>query len=509
MQGTLLDAALMVFNPTTLLFIILATCLGIVFGIIPGLTATLAVILLIPVTYGMDPVTGISVLIALYIGGISGGVVSAVLLGMPGTPSSIATSWDGYPLTRKGFGTKTLKAGIISNLAGTLISWLFLIFLSSEIAGIALKFRSIEYVSVLIFGFVTVIALSGDSWRKGLIGSLIGLVLCTIGTDPITGVVRNTFGFSNLLGSGIDPTPAMIGVFVVAEVIITLTPGARDEAVPNLDIHDRSIRRFTGTEIRGSAWNMIRSSLIGAGIGILPGLGGNIACVVAYERQKKSAKDPETYGKGNIQGVVASEAANNATIGGAMIPMLALGIPGDIVTAALIGGLMLHGLQPGPLLFIDNPAFVNGIFISFLVATVVMFLVMYFASGTILPKLLLVPKQYLMPIVLIACTVGCYNLNYNLYDVWMVLFFGIMGVVFNRFGIPATPVIIPLILGKMFESHLRIAIQDTRGSILPFFTQPISLLFILMTIGSTYFAWRKNRQIRKSYKEAIEKKNNA
>ena len=503
MQGSLLDAAMMVFNPATLIQIFLAVCLGIVFGIIPGLTATLAVILLIPITYGMDPVTGISILIALYIGGISGGVVSAVLLGMPGTPSSIATSWDGFPLAQQGYGTKTLKAGIISNMVGTLVSWLFLIFLASEIANIALKFKSVEYVSVLIFGFVTVIALSGDSWLKGLIGCILGLVLCTIGTDPITGVVRNTFGFNQLLGAGLDPTPAMIGMFVVAEVIITLTPGKRDGNIPQLDIHDRSIRTFTLTEVKGSLWNMIRSALIGVGIGILPGLGGNIACVVAYERQKKSAKDPETYGKGNIQGVIASETANNATIGGAMIPMLALGIPGDIVTAALIGGLMLHGLQPGPLLFVDNPAFVNGIYISFGVSTLIMFAVMYIASGTILPKLLLVPKQYLMPIVLIACTVGCYNLNYNLSDMWITLFFGILGVVFTRFGIPTTPVIISMILGRMFESHLRTAIQDTRGSILPFFTQPISLLFILMTVGSSYFAWRKNREVRRRYAEAM------
>ncbi len=502
MTGGLFEAAAAVFNPATFIQIFLAVCLGIVFGIIPGLTATLAVILLIPLTYGMSPTTGISILIGLYIGGISGGLVSAILLGMPGTPSSIATAWDGFPLAKKGFGGKALKAGIISNLVGTTVSWLFLITLAPEIAAIALKFGSVEYVSVLIFGFVTVIALSGDSWVKGVVGCILGLAICTIGTDPTTGVVRNTFGFDRLLGSGIDATPAMIGMFVVAEVIINLTPGHAD-AMNKDRLYEKYTQRFTLAEVGKSWWNMLRSSLIGVGIGILPGLGGNVACVVAYERCKKAAKDPETFGKGNIQGVVASETANNATIGGAMIPMLTLGIPGDIVTAALIGGLMLHGLQPGPLLFLEHPIFVHSIYISFALATVMMFVVMYVASDTILPKLLLVPKEYLMPIVLIACTVGCYNLNYNLSDMWITLAFGILGVVFARFGIPTTPVIISMILGRLFETNLRGALIDTRGSIVPFFTHPISLAFLLMTVGSAYFAWRKTRQINRQFDEGV------
>ncbi len=500
MSGTLLEAVYSVFNPMTFLQIAGAVALGIVFGIIPGLTAALAVILLIPLTYGLDPVTGISILIGLYIGGISGGLVSAILLGMPGTPASIATSFDGYPMAMQGYAGKALKAGIFSNLFGTMVSWIFLLTLAPEIASIALKFGSVEYVSVIIFGFVTVIALSGDSWMKGLIACLVGLAFCTMGTDPTTGVMRNTFGFNRLLGSGIDPIPAMIGMFVVTEVINNLTPG-RAEVADKSKINERAAQRFTLTEIKSSSWNFIRSSLIGVGIGILPGLGGNVASVVAYERAKKASPNPDSFGKGNINGVIASETANNAVIGGAMIPMLALGIPGDIVTAALIGGLMLHGLQPGPLLFIENPAFVNGIYISFAVAAVLMALFMYVASDRILPKLLLVPKEYLMPIVLIGCTVGCYNLNYNLSDMWITLIFGILGVIFSRFGIPATPVIISMILGRLLESHLRGALIDTRGSIIPFFTQPISLAFLLLAAGSGYFAWRKKRQVEREYAE--------
>ncbi len=497
MTQSMFDAAAVIFMPSTLALLFAAVALGILFGIIPGLTATLAVILLIPITYGMDATVGIAVLIALYIGGISGGLVSAILLGMPGTPSSIATVFDGYPMTKKGLASRALKTGIFSNLVGTVVSWLFLVTLAPEIAQIALSFKSIEYVSVIIFGLTTVISLSGDSYLKGLISCIFGLLITTIGTDPTTGVERNTLGMSSLLLSGIDATPAMIGMFVVAEVFNSLRPSkmdglkASDIAVQNQKLDLR--------EMRSSAWNFIRSSLIGVGIGILPGLGGNLASIVSYERAKKASKESATYGTGNPQGLIASEAANNATIGGAMIPMLALGIPGDIVTAALIGGLMLHGLQPGPMLFLEHPVFINGIYLSFLVSAIFMFIIMYAASDRLLPKLLLVPKRYLMPIVLIACTVGCYNLGYNLSDIWSTLIFGLLGLLFSRFGFPVTPVIISMILGKILEVQLRTALIDTNGSVIPFFTQPISCVFLLLAIGSTFFALRKKMQLKNQF----------
>ncbi len=495
MTSPMFAAATIIFTPWNLLLLAAAVSLGILFGIIPGLTATLAVILLIPITYGMEPTVGIAVLIALYIGGISGGLVSAVLLGMPGTPSSIATSFDGYPMTKKGLASRALKSGIISNLIGTMFSWIFLVTIAPEIANVALKFKAIEYVAVLLFGLTTVISLSGDSYLKGVISCVLGLVLCTIGTDPTTGVERNTFGLTGLLLSGIDPTPAMIGMFVVAEVFNSLKANAEPQLkASDLEVKDQKIYF---QDMKANTWNFIRSSLIGVGIGILPGLGGNLSSIVAYERAKKASKEPETFGKGNPQGVIASETANNATIGGAMIPMLALGIPGDIVTAALIGGLMLHGLQPGPMLFVEHPVFIRGIYISFAVSAVMMFLIMYFASNRILPKLLLVPKRFLMPIVLIACTVGCYNLSYNLSDIWTTLFFGLLGLLFAKFGIPATPLIISMILGKILEVQLRTALIDTGGSLVPFFTQPISLTFIILAAASTYYSLHKKVQLRK------------
>ncbi|MCC8180536.1 MAG: tripartite tricarboxylate transporter permease [Planctomycetes bacterium] len=488
------DAASVVLAPSTLALLFAAVGLGIVFGIIPGLTATLAVILLIPLTYGMEPTVGIAVLVALYIGGISGGLVSAILLGMPGTPSSIATTFDGYPMTRKGLAGKALKTGIFANLFGTMLSWLFLVTVAPEIAAIALKFRSVEYVAVIVFGLTTVISLSGDSYLKGLIACVFGLLLTTIGTDPSTGVERNTLGMTSVLLSGIDPTPAMIGMFVVAEVFNSLRPSQLDSLdATALEVKDQ---RLDFLEMWRNKWNFIRSSIIGVVIGIMPGLGGNLSSIVSYERAKKADKDPDSFGTGTVKGLIASETANNATIGGAMIPMLALGIPGDIVTAALIGGLMLHGLQPGPMLFVEHPIFVNGIYLSFAVSAIFMFGIMWVASDKLLPKLLLVPKRYLMPIVLIACTAGCYNISYNVNDLWTAVIFGLLGLLFSRFGIPVTPVIIAMILGRILEVQLRTALIDTSGSIVPFFTQPISCVFVLLAIGSVYYSLRKKVQLK-------------
>lgn len=489
MSGPLYEAASVIANPILLLQMLAGVVLGIMFGIIPGLTATLAVILLIPLTYGMDAISGVAILIGVYIGGISGGLVSAILLGMPGTPSSIATTFDGFPMARQGRGAKALSMGIFANLFGTMVSWVFLITLAPQLAKLALAFGPFEYVAVIVFGFTTVISLSGDSIPKGIVSCLFGLAVVTVGSDPVIGMTRNTFGFE-MLESGINSVPAMIGLFVVAEVFRNVTSEGSKIVEDDLKVADKG--GLSWTEIKLSAWNFIRSSLIGVGIGMLPGIGGSLANIVAYDSAKKGgSKHPQAYGMGNVDGVVAPECANNATIGSAMIPMLALGIPGDVVTAALIGGLMLHGLQPGPLLFVENPEFVYGIYISFAIGAFMMFGVMYLASNTLLPKLLLVPKKYLLPIVLIACTIGCYNLNFSFVDMWVALFFGVIGFVLSLLKFPITPVIVSMVLGSMMETNLRLALISSEGALTPFFTRPISILFLVLAVVSVAVALRK------------------
>lgn len=493
-----LTAALANFTDiSTLLLLAGGVLLGLLFGIVPGLTATLAVILLVPMTYGMSAVTSISVLIGVYIGGISGGLVSAILLGMPGTPSSITTAFDGFPLAKQGKARKALAAGIAANFAGTLTGWIFLVAVAPQLARLALQFGPFEYVAVILFGLTTVISLSGGSVFKGCIVALLGLAVCTIGMDPITGMPRNTFGLDFLSG-GINAVPAMIGLFVVAEVFRECESQAA-RAIRATGIKGEKLRvsgdsRFTWPEFIRGLPNLIRSSLIGVGIGILPGIGGSLANFVAYDQAKKASAEPESFGKGNIQGVLASESANNAVIGGALIPMLALGIPGDVVSAALMGGLQLHGLEPGPLLFTENPQFVGAVYIAFLLNAVLMFVFMMLLGNRILPKLLLVPKKYLLPVVLVASTVGCYNLGYSVVDMWTALIFGVVGYVMGKFNYPVTPMIISLVLGKMLEKQLRLALLMGKGSLLPLFTEPLSLLFMILALLSLVFSWRRARR---------------
>lgn len=492
MSSDLLAALLQALHPLTLALVAGGVLLGLIFGIIPGLTATLAVVLLIPLTYGLDPLTGISLLIGVYIGGISGGMVSAILLGMPGTPSSICTSFDGFPMAKRGLAGKALHAAAVANLVGTLVSWVFLIALTSQLANFALRFGPFEYAAVIVFGLTTIVSLSGDSVFKGFIGTLFGLAVCTIGLDPLSGLERSVFGIE-ALRSGISPVPAMIGLFVVAEVFRNLEDGGSSMAPPDMLIDSR--QTLSLKELKTSAGNMIRSSLVGLGIGLLPGIGGSLSNFVAYDQAKKASPEPESFGQGNMQGIIAAETANNATIGGALIPTLALGIPGDVVTAALIGGLQLHGLDPGPLLFAEKGDFVIGLYAAFLIAALCMFLFLYFLGTRYAPHLLRVPKKYLLPVVLLACTAGCYNLNYSTSDMWIALIFGCIGYVLNKYKYPLAPIVISMVLGRTFERQLRTGLIQSDGSFLPFVLEPIPAAFLVVAVLSLIYAlWRHRGQ---------------
>ncbi len=477
------------FNWTTVLWVFIGTLFGLIFGIIPGLTAMLAVIILIPVTYGMDAVTGVSMLIGVYIGGISGGVVAAVLLGMPGTPSSITTAFDGFPLAKQGKAGKALGIGITSNLVGCMIGWFFLVTAAPLIAQFAVNFGPVEYVSVVLFGLTVVVSLSGDSLSKGTLMAIFGLMLSTIGIDPINGMTRNTLNLTFLEG-GISFVPALIGLFVVGQVFNEL------EDVATYVIPKTAIGRVTMTwqEIKDSASNFLRSGLIGVFIGILPGVGASLGTFVAYDQAKKASGDPDSFGKGNIQGVVASETSNNAVIGGALIPMLALGIPGDAVTAALLGGLQIHGIEPGPLLGTEHPELIVGVFGYFLISTLCMFLMMMLAGAKIFPLILRAKKSYLLPVVLVTSLIGCYNIGYSVTDVWVSFVFGIIGYFFSKHGYPLVPLVITIVLGGMFEKQLRTAMLLTDGQILPFFTTPLSAVFLALSVLSVYLALRGKRK---------------
>lgn len=478
-----------IFSPT-IIYVLIGTVLGVIFGAIPGLTATLAVVMLLPLTYGMDPLTGIATLLAAYIGGISGGVVAAILIGMPGTPSSVTTAFDGYPLAKKGKGTYALGMGAMSNLVGSLIALVFLVLLAPQLAKLALSFTPFEYTMVMLFAFIMVAGLTGDFF-KSMIVTIFGLVIASWGFDPINAAERNPLGL-DFLSNGIPAVPAMIGLFVISRVFVELETDQSTPIIPK----SKSNRTIpTLKDMKDSASNFFRSSIIGTGIGILPGIGASLATFVAYDRAKKASKKPETFGHGNIQGVVASETSNNAVIGGAMIPLLALGIPGDGVTALLLGGLQMHGLQPGPLLFTSQPDFLTGIFISFFLSVVFMYLFMITIGARIFPFLLSAKKVYLLPIVLVMSIAGSYNIAFRVEDVWIMGIFGVIGYFMDKWKYSTLPLVITLLLGASFEKYLRNGLIQSGGDLTPFFTRPIALLFFVFTLLTIFFVIKPKKKV--------------
>lgn len=485
----LLSAFAAVFQPMTFLLICGGVILGIIFGAIPGMSATMAVALCLPISFGLEPVAGISLLIGLYIGGISGGLISAILLKIPGTPSSVATTFDGGPMAEKGQAGKALGIGIVYSFIGGMISILILMVLAPQIAKIALQFGPYEYFSVTIFSLTMVAALSDGNLIKGILSALIGSALAMIGVAPIDSVKRFTFG-SNMLNNGLALLSVMIGFYAISEVI---SEAGNKVKVSQNDVKSFKMKGFgfSMKEFGAESVNMVRSAAIGVGIGILPGIGGGTSNMIAYAVAKSQAKNKEEYGKGCMGGIVASETANNASIGGALIPLLTLGIPGDTVTAMLLGGLMIHGIQPGPLLFQNNGNMVYAIFAALIVANIAM-LVMEFLGIRVFVRLLSIPKNILLPIIVCLCVVGAFAENNRLFDVYAMVGCGILAFVLQRLKFSIPPLILGFILAEYTETYLRRALSLSNGSITPFFTRPISLVFLMIAFVSITFSIYKS-----------------
>lgn len=477
-------------SPLVLLFVFFGTFVGIVFGAVPGLTATMAIVMFLPATYTMTSVQGISTLVALYIGGISGGLISAIMLNIPGTPSSVATCFDGRPMALKGEAAKALGAAIVFSFLGTLFGVAMLIMISPLLAGFAIKFGAYEYCALAIFSLSLVIALTGKDMVKGIISALIGTMLATVGLSPIDSRARFTFG-SVEMTAGFKLLVLLIGLFAVTEVVKAAEEVRKHK---EYDIHEEVKFRgfgFTLKEFTSQLWNALRSAIIGLGIGILPGIGGGVSCMLSYTVAKNSSKHPEKFGTGILDGVVASETANNAGIGGAMIPMLSLGIPGDPATAMLLGGLMVHNIAPGPLIFQKSGDVMYAIFAAMLVAAVFM-LVLEFIGLRGFIKILKLPKQYLMPLIIVLCCVGAIGDSNRVFDVFGVFIFGLLGFGLMKAKIPLTPMILGFILGPMFETNLRRASQLASSD--PLFAHPIALTFLGITVVAIILSLRSNRK---------------
>ena len=487
-----------VLQPMTIILIAIGTVVGIVFGSIPGLTATMAIVMFLPVTYSMTASEGISMLMALYIGGISGGLISAILLNIPGTPSSVATCFDGKPLADKGEAGKALGTGVVFSFIGTIIGIGLLMVLAPALCDFALKFQAYEYCALTVFSLSMVIALTGHDMPKGLISAVLGALLATVGLAPIDSKPRFTFGLYQL-NNGFALVVLLIGLFAIAEVM-----SYAETVRQNQDFTIRSNVKikgvgFTFKEFVGPIRNAIVSALIGVGIGILPGIGGGVSCMISYTVSKNTSKRRELYGTGIMDGVVASETANNGTIGGAMIPLLSLGIPGDAATAMLLGGLQVHNVAPGPLIYEKSGNVVYAIFFAMVLSAIFMMLFMLLGMRFFV-SVLKVPKNYLLPVVVVLCAIGAIGNANMLFDTYCMVGFGLMSYLLIKSKVPTVPMILGFILGPTFEQNLRRVSQLTSSD--PFWNHPIFCVLIIATVFVVIFSVRSNMKDAKRAEQA-------
>ncbi len=466
--------------------------LGIIFGVIPGLSAATAVALFLPLTFGMDPIVAIALMMALYIGGSSGGFIAAILVNIPGTPASVATTFDGYPMARRGEAGRAMGASVVFSFIGGLFSIIALLFIAPPLASFAMRFGPVEYFAATVFALTILGSLTGESFVKGIVSGLIGLLLTTVGSAPIDYTDRFTFGFYQLSG-GFTPLVVLVGMFAISEIVKAAAYDPNSEAAKPIVF---KIRGFGVSlkEVIQQTPNAIRSSVIGTGIGILPGIGGSAASLIAYSAAKNISKTPEEFGKGSMEGLVASETSNNAVVGGNMIPLLTLGIPGDIVTALLLGAMTLYGMAPGPLLIVTNANLLYSIFAALMICNLMMLIVQFFGIK-IFVRMLAIKRFYLFPIIIAMCAVGAYSANNVSFDVVVFGFFGLLGYVLMKFDFPFAPLVVGFILGPLLEINLRRGLMMNDGDFTKFFNSPIAVTFLVVAVlfsGMTVWSRRRS-----------------
>jgi|TARA_B110000879_G_scaffold61130_1_gene85884 putative tricarboxylic transport membrane protein len=463
------DAFSTLFSLQGIFLIILGTALGIFVGAIPGLTGVMLIALVLPLTYTMDSHMALTLLIAIYVGAISGGMVTSTLLRMPGTPASIVTTFDGYPMAKNGQPERALGLGVMASFVGGLISWCFLIMLAKPIAKLSLNFGPWEYFTLVLMALVLIATIGGKSLSKSLFAGFLGILLSMPGIAAATGQTRLTFNLPEL-NDGFKLLPVLIGLFAVNQIFREIINSRKTSKAPAIHTKGAKIRL---KDFAQHGVNMVRSSIIGTWIGLLPGIGANIGSVTSYAVAKSTSKTPEKFGTGHEDGIVAAESANNATIGGALIPLVAMGIPGSVVEAVLLGALVVHGLQPGPRLFTESPSMVYTIMGATILANFAMAAIMMVSMKN-LAKLAKIPLPYLMPLILAFCIIGAFALNNRIFDVWVMLGFGLLGFFLESKNIPLAPFVIGFVLGPIAEENLTIALLSET----PIFTRPISIVFI-------------------------------
>ena len=487
------EALTQLLSPAGLFVVFVGTALGIFVGAVPGLTGTMLIALVLPLTYGADPLGSMALLVSIYVGAVSGGMITATLLRMPGTPASIITTLDGYPMARQGQPGRALGLGVMASLAGGMISWIFLVLLTSPIARLSSEFGYFEYFSLVMMALVLIATLGDKSLPKALFSGFLGILVAMPGINAATGETRLTFGFTQM-NDGFQLLPVLIGLFAVNQIIRDIIN--LEQKGDAIDLGSESVLLRPVDLIRHGS-NMLRSSVIGTWIGILPGIGANIGSVAAYSVSKSLSKQPEKFGTGHEDGVVSSESANNATVGGALIPLIAMGLPGSVVEAVLLGALVIHGLQPGPRLFQESPSMVYTIMGAMFFANLFMAAIML-GSMRFLARVARLPRPYLLPVILCFCVIGSYALSSRLFDVWVMLAFALVGLTLESLKVPLAPFIIGFVLGPIAEKNLSLGLQASDGSYLPIITRPISVLFltvaVMMLLLPVVQRWRAARR---------------
>ena len=482
------------------LIALLGVVAGIIFGAIPGMTATMAVAVFLPMTYAYDLNMALYLLLGLYVGGISGGLVPAILINIPGTPSSITTTFDGYPMAKRGEGERALKIGILSSFIGGMISLICLWLFTPMLSAAALKFSAVEKFLIILFALTVIAALSKGQMLRGVFAGFLGVLTSLIGMFSVNNAYRMVPAmFKSKMQDGFQLLPVLIGLFAIAQIFEEAEEGMRFK-IEKVDGEMNGNTKFSLKDFKGQGVNLVRSALIGTFMGVLPGVGGSAASILAYAQAKNFSKHPELLGTGVAEGLVASESSNNGLTGGALIPLLSLGIPGDSTTAVLISAFMLQGVQVGPLFITQNPETWNSILIALLCCNILMFICMFYPIKWI-SKIIYIPRQRMYPVIIMICIVGAYaTKNGRIFDVWALLIFGVIGYIFGKIKIPASCYLIGFILGKDLENYFIQSVSASNGSLGVFFSRPIGLFIWLLIIISIAYAIYDDKNTKKKAK---------
>jgi putative tricarboxylic transport membrane protein len=487
-----------VFEFKTLILMSAGVIAGLVAGAIPGFTITMAIVLTLPFTFGMPPVEGLSTMLGVYVGGLSGGLMSATLVGIPGTPSAVATTFDGFTMARAGRPGLALGIGVWSSFFGGLLSATLLSIIAPQLAHIGLEFGPWDFFSLIIFALTIAASLSDEDLLKGLIAGVFGLLVACFGQDQINGIARFTFGI-DALQQGFAFLPVLVGLFAFSQLMSDIRdPHKATESLSSRGATGIKIEHIESIKAIFQRWTIwLRSSLIGVFVGVLPAAGSSISNILAYDQAKKASKHPEKFGTGIPDGIVASESANNATAGGALITMMALGIPGDAVTAVMLGALLIHNIAPSPTFISTQPELAYAIIVAFFLAHFFMVAFQSF-SLRLFVQIMRMPLYILAAVILVYCAIGVFSLHNVEFDNWTLLIFGVIGYAMVRLGFPLTPMILGVVLGPIAEVNLSRSLAIS-GNLSLFFTRHWSLFFLILSVFSLIYPWFQRARGRRKW----------